>query len=346
MAGVREFTRWTLILIVCSFSLLACSLGSIPFFSGATPTPSLTPTPVPTNTPVPTPTPPALTLMQLNLMLGDVYRVRMVSDQVITQTLEGQTEESLQSFGYEFTYTVREVDAQGNTAIDVAYEWVFIEQGGSMGSVSYDSANPPEVIPEGALGFAALVGRGFSMRLTAEGEVLEISGLDAMYAEMLDELAPDDPEMRQVLEQVLQEQFGEEALSSQLNNIVFELPDEPIEVGESWTSSTQAMALVQMNLENVYTLRSFDGKVAIIDGYSTVTPGEGDQMIDMGFIQLSYALEGVQEGTTELDVTTGWTTKATITQNLSGVMTITAEGESLEVPITLESTSTVETSKE
>jgi hypothetical protein len=270
----------------------------------------------------------------------------MVADQVITQVIDGQTEETLQTIGYEYTYTITEVDAAGNMWVDAVYEWALFEQGTSFGTTSYDSANPPEVIPDEAIGFAGLVGKGFSLQFNPQGGILEITGLTEMYAQMIDDLALDDPEIREMLEELMQDQFGEEAISSQMNNVVFKFPDGTINIGDSWTSSSQASALVPMNLENVYTLQSFDGQMANITVHSTVTPSQEGQIIDLGFMQLAYFLEGVQEGTTQVDVLTGWTSSSTITQNLSGEMIVYTEGEEFEVPITLESTTTVETLKE
>jgi hypothetical protein len=296
-----------------------------------------------TNTPIPTPTPPALSQLQLNLQVGDVYRVRVISDQVITQDLDGQSEETQQSIGYEYRYTIREVDADGNLWVDTMYDWVFVEQGGSLGTMTYDSANPPEVIPQEATGYAALVGKGFSMRLSPTGEVLDVAGLSEMYSQIVEELAPDDPETGEVLEQLIEDQFGEEAIKSQAGEVVFAYPPGKVEIGDSWTSNIESTLLVPMQFDNVYTLETLDGQTATITIHSTVSPVDDSQTVDLGFMQLSYVLEGTQEGTTQIDTATGWTRSSTLDQHLSGVMTIIADGEEFEVPITLVATTTVTT---
>jgi hypothetical protein len=126
--------------------------------------------------------------LRLNLREGESLSLRMVTDQNISQTVLGQEQEITQKIGFDFTFLIDAVDADGTAMVQVTYDWVMMEQDGPTGKIVYDSADPPARVPDLAVGFAALVGRGFAMRLSAEGRVQDIQGVDALITGLLEEL--------------------------------------------------------------------------------------------------------------------------------------------------------------
>ena len=342
--------RWGLLLIaVISLTLMiACEVLNVPFLSKPTPTPTSTHTPTPTMTPTITPTPTPVIIRELRLRpkQKNVFNVRMISDQEIIQTIEGDEQVTLQKIGFDIKYEVTGVDQAGNTWFDVVYVWILYEQDGPAGKISYDSSNPPQVIPPAALGYSALLGKGFSMKISSEGKVLEIEGLEEMYAAMLDALDIEDDETRTMMEEMLQQNFGEEALQNQANNCVIDFPEGTIQIGDSWTATAEISVMVSMLVESTYTLRALDGNMATIDVQSTIKPDPEAEMMEIGPIKIGYNLSGEQQGTVELDIETGWSMNTRMTQDLSGEMVIIMEEEELVIPVVMKSTTTVETVKE
>ena len=331
------------VLIVVCVATIACSLSGTS--SSNTPDSTRVPPAAPTTSP-PTPTPLVLSQMQLNLQVGEVYQIRMISDQKVTQNLDGETQVTSQTFGYGYSYTVTDVDEDGNIWLDALYTWALFEQDGPLGTVSYDSANPPEVVPDAAIGFHGLVGNGFSLKFSPDGLILEIAGLDEMYAGVIDEMGFTDDAVRAQMEQLMQEQFGEEALSEQLNNLVLQLPEESLLIGDTWTVTADSSAIVPMVVETTYTLLSIDGDIATIDVSSVITPDPDGGLMDFGAFQISYSLNGDQEGFTEVDVSTGLTMNFALNQSMFGEMVMYMDGEELSVPSTIEATTTIEAIKD
>lgn len=339
MASKREISFTALVAIALGVATIACSLTGSP----SSPTTSSTQLPLASSTsPPPTSTPLSLTQLRMNLQVGEIYKIRMISSQQLTQTLDGETQVTDQSLGYGYSYTVTEVDGEGNISVDALYDWALFEQEGPLGSVSYDSDNPPEVIPDAALGFHALVGNGFSIKFSPEGLVLDISGLDEMYAGMIDEMGIDDAAIRAQMEQLLQEQFSADTLSDQLNNLTLQLPEEALQVGDSWTVSADSSAMVPMQVETTYTLVAIDGDIASIDVSSIITPDPDGGILDLGVIQIGYSLNGTQEGFLEVDVNTGMTLNFTLNQSMEGEMVMYLEGEEIIVPTSIEAITTIE----
>jgi hypothetical protein len=280
--------------------------------------------------------------MQLNLKEGDRFIIRMVMDQQISSKIEGQKEDILQKIGFSYTYNVTGIDPDGNISVQIVYDWVLLEQESAYGKVEFDSSSPPEVIPPEAEGYNALLGKGFSMVMTSQGEIIEINGLNEMYSEMIDDLGITDEAERQQMEQLIHDQFGEEALKEQMGNIMMKYPEGPVMVGDTWTQSGETSIMTTLIIETTYSLSSYEEGVAIFDAKSTITPHPDMEIVDFGYAKIGYSLSGEQEGKTIVDTNTGLTLNGSMTQTLTGEMTIIMDDEELTVPISIFGTTTIE----
>ena len=269
-----------------------------------------------------------------------MFRYRMLSDQDISQTINGSNGSVNQKIGFEYLYSIASVDADGNTWADIEYTWVLYEQKTLMNKVAYDSSNPPAEVPPEALGYSVMVGKGFSILISPDGEVVEVEGLDELYDAVLDELDIDDWELRQQLELLLETSFGEEAIKESCGELVFSSPDEPIRVGESWSVTVERSLPIPIVVENEYTLRDYDGKIATFDVFSTIVSSE-EGMMDIVGVQLGYAVSGTQEGFIEVDTESGLTLTSEISQDISGEAIVIYDGEEMRIPLEMKSVTTL-----
>ena len=279
--------------------------------------------------------------LRLNFEHGAVYRFRILTTQDLSQTFEGQTFDISQEIGFEYTYTVTSVEPDGSAWIDVAYTRAIYEVDTGFGTDAYDSPDPPAQTPEGAQGFAAIVGSGFSMRIGPDGEVLEIEGLGEMYEQMLGSLDIPDPELRQLLEVSLQEQYSEQSLRDQVGSLLFDFPDGALQVGDTWASTQETSVMLPIVTENTFTLVGFDENTALIEVKSEISTGAQEGGMDFGLFAFNMNLSGSQEGLIQVDLSTGLA-NSVIDQTLTGEMTIVAEGEEISVPIHIVQTIQVE----
>lgn len=280
-------------------------------------------------------------VLRLNFQDGAVYRFRMLTTQDLSQTFDGQTFDISTVTGFEYTYTVTRLDPDGSAWVDVIYTRALYETDSAFLNISYDSADPPGQIPEGAEGFAAIVGIGFSMRIGPDGDIQEIEGLDAMYDQMLAELDLPDPEMRQAFELTFREQFGDQAMKDQLGNLLFEFPEGSLQVGDSWTSTEETTVMLPIVVETTYTLLGFDENTALIEVRSEISTGTQEGGLDLGLFAFDFTLTGSQEGRVQVDLKTGLTNSIS-DQTLRGEMTLVADGEEITVPINILQTVQIE----
>jgi len=256
--------------------------------------------------------------LRLRLEAGKSYGVKMTADQTVTQTLAGQTQTINQTIGMAYTYDVQSVGSDGTMLVKVTYDWVLYTQDGPMGKVSYDSANPPATIPEAALGYAALVGKGFSAKMTPTGDITDVQGVDEMIAQMLDTLGVPEGSARAELEASLRSQFGGEALKESFEKAAFFYPDKPVAVGDSWSRPIALESGMPMILDTTWTLKARKNGIATVEARSNVQPNPGAKPLEMAGMTITYELSGEQTGTMELDEKTGWPVSATMKQNLTG----------------------------
>ena len=280
-------------------------------------------------------------VLQLDLEEGAVYRIRTLTTQDISQTLEGQSFEIGQKIGFEYTYTVTSREPNGSAWVDVIYTRAIFESETPFGSSSYDSADSPNQIPEGAEGFAAVVGTGFSMQIGSNGEILSIEGLDEMLDQILSGLNLPDAELRQAFELTMRQQYSEQAMKDQLGNLLFDFPEGSLQVGDSWSSTQESNVMLPIIAETTYTLLDFDENTALIEVRSEIRTGEGEGGMDFGLFAFDFTISGTQEGTIQVDLNTGLA-NSVIDQILVGEMQMVIEGEEISVPLNINQTVQVE----
>jgi hypothetical protein len=284
--------------------------------------------------------------LRFNPKMGDTYKVQMVAEQQISQTLEGETMDVAQTIGMGFTYAITEIDADGNAWVDVVYDSIRLDQSSPTGNVSYDSANPPEEVPPEAMGIGALVGKGFRMKLSPEGEIVEVAGLDEMINDMLDDMGITDEAMLEQLRQSISEQYDADAMREQMGNTVISYPDGPVRIGDTWTETTTSGGQFPTQAESVYTLQGYQDGIATVGVTSTISINPNAEPQSFAGMELVYNLSGEQEGVMLINVETGWMASAAITQTMSGDMTISGGGTDMTIPMSIFSVVNLEMEKE
>ncbi len=269
--------------------------------------------------------------LKLRLEPGKSYGAKMIADQTITQTLMGQTQTITQSIGMGYTYQVQSVDPDGSMWVKITYDWVSYKQDSPMGKVSYDSANPPATVPQAAIGYAALVGRGFSAKITPTGEMTDVRGADQMVAEILGAMNLPAGSARDQVEALLRTQLSDEALKDSFEKAALFYPDKPVAVGDSWSGQIALASGMPMILDTTWTLKARKNGVATVETRSDARPNPGAKPLELAGMSISYELSGVQSGSMDLDEKTGWLLGGTLKQDVSGK--VSAMGTSWPITI-------------
>lgn len=281
--------------------------------------------------------------LHLTFKKGDVHRMRVTLAQTIDQTIDGTTQQTRQTIMLGYTFAVDDLGAQGVATISVRYDAASLHAKTTEGAVDYDSSHPSPQVPATAAGLAALVGQGYSLRLTGDGHVAEVSGLDKMLAAILAKMNIPAGPIRTAAENAVRQQLNAENLKANLQGLFAPFPDHPVTTGETWARDSQIALGFPLLIESGYTLKARQDGVATIELLGKVSTAP-NAVIDLGQqMRMSYQLRGEQHGTIQVDESTGWTRSAQSVQKLTGSATIETHGAPPRpVPVTIESETTME----
>jgi hypothetical protein len=287
-----------------------------------------------------------LVSLQLRLKKGETYNLRMLMVQKISQTIQGQKMDMDQTMGMGMAFSVTDVRPDGVQDVSVVYDWMKLKQDSVMGgqkmmSIEYDSSNPPATLSPAAQGFAALIGLGFKISLAPDGTVAAISGIPEMIESMMKKLNMPAGPMLDNIKSSLTKQFNDESMRQNIGQMVAAYPPNPIAIGGTWNKTLTMTMMGSMVIESTYTLKEVRDGVATIGYTATITPGKEASPLEIGGAKTTYAIEGTQEGDTQVDVATGWTVGGHITQELSGTINMDQGGAKQSWPISIKSDITI-----
>lgn len=158
----------------------------------------------------------------------------------------------------------------------------------------------------------ALVGNKLTMKMKENGEVVSISGFDAVYNKVNAAVAPflKTAEQKKGFLQGFKETFSEASVKEQFTKNLKLIPTKGVKIGESWTETENATPDGSVKLTTKYILKSVGNGTAEI-GVSGGIPKKSDKATQQG-ITRTLTSELSQNGTITLDQNTGWVQKQNI----------------------------------
>ena len=284
--------------------------------------------------------------LRLRLKKGDSYTMLLTADQKMKMKMQGQEMGIDQAFHFTSTYDVEEVAADGTAAVRVTYDAVMVRQKAGMLDIEYNSEAPSAEVPPMAQAFAALVGQSFNMDITRTGTVKEVRGADALLERMLGAMNLPEGPMRQSMENSLAEQFSSEGLKEAIEKLMGFYPEEPVGVGDSWSTEDVLTKGFPIVLKQSYTVKDRKDGMCVIGFESTMMPNRDAEPLKMGMMSITYALSGEEKGTMEVDESSGWIRTSKATFEMSGEMKSKGPGvppEGMAIPMSVEGVTTTRT---
>jgi hypothetical protein len=154
------------------------------------------------------------------------------------------------------------------------------------------------------------------IQMTKKGKVNAVKGIDKIKNAVSEKLdANASPTAKQQFAAIFDQQFSEEAIKTTFSQISAYFPEKPVAIGDSWEvnipfNTGGVTILCQMKL----TLKRVANNIATLDCAGTIeTPAEGAVQKMQG-VEAKVTIKGKQTGTVQIDMKTGWTIGAEITQ--------------------------------
>ncbi|MGK7311847.1 MAG: DUF6263 family protein [Candidatus Longimicrobiales bacterium M2_2A_002] len=205
---------------------------------------------------------------------------------------------------------VLEVEPDGTADVRTTFVSHRMEADGPQGRQVYDSEDPDQAtgpaMPAATAG--ALIGASFDMKVTPDGRVQSVRGVEELMDRMMEPLGELPPEEASQARAMLENTFGEDEMRSMLQQSLATLPDGPVGRGDTWSGTFEMqLPFATVRSEHTYVLEDVvdrEGRrVALIDMTGTMSSVDADPNTPMaGMMSISSS---DMTGTLEFDVDRG-----------------------------------------
>lgn len=286
--------------------------------------------------------------MYINVKSGDVYKYHTVTNITSNTEIVGQSTTAKQDTTTDFKVTIDSVDSEGNIKMNYTFDKIKFESEAAGEKQTYDSSNSDT--DDFSKVYKSIIGKGFTTKMTKQGAVTEVSGVDDLISTMLDamELDTSDDAYLQETKTNLQSSFGDNALKTLIQQSTKVFPENDVKIGDTWSIENTINSIVEINTKTTYTLDKIENKIAHISVKSdfTTDSSKTHKYTQMGIeMDMTTDLIGKTTGTIRVDTTNGFLSEGEITQKMTGKMSVVVpsiEGSKEEtVDIPMDSTSKV-----
>ena len=151
-----------------------------------------------------------------------------------------------------------------------------------------------------------LTGKPFTMKVDAEGNILEINGFDAIIRGMIESLKMDEDARQKALAS-MKDQFNENELKDQFAQIFSIFPNKEVKVGDSWEKKFTAGGKMKATFTTTYTVDDIEGELVTLKTKGRIEPVAG-----------GLEIQGEQTGNVVVNSKTGLLVNAEYVQDIKG----------------------------
>lgn len=273
---------------------------------------------------------------------GKKYEYVMNTVQDVEMEQMGQKINSKTNIGFTYLMAVGEKDNDNNTTVVTTFKRIAFTSESPMGKMAYDSdnidTNNNPMMGIMAKAFSSLVNKSITLMVNDKGEVVALSGMEAIFADMIKSMGLDSlPEADQILTQ-LKPQFSDDQFKKTFDEMLRILPGKSINIGESWDIETEKNLMnMGIKTKSTYTLKEMNGKNAVVTLSSAFDVVKSGAELQGGEMKMN----GTQTGTITVDTETGFPLQSNITQDIN----TTTNAMGMEIPMKMKGLITI-TSKE
>jgi hypothetical protein len=277
--------------------------------------------------------------LKLKFVSGDKYSVVTAIDQNAMRVIDGNEQKTEQSLRIECNLEIEEVDEQGCAWAKYTYSRIFMRIQSESQKLSYDSDANQSKIPMKIMPLKMALGESVYMRITPQGRVAKINGLQTLIGSAKAKLA-NYPGAEKVLPDIIN-QFTEPAMRRELENQLAVFPDanwtggpwcrrdvlSSVDIGYAAVEQTEE---VNMMVESTFQLnpkKSAGNGIAFVD-VNVVLKQESNPLSNVSLSEIAARatreIAGEGAGRIEIEEATGRIISSKITRDMvEGIKFIT-----------------------
>lgn len=168
----------------------------------------------------------------------------------------------------------------------------------------------------------ALTGNKLNMKMDTKGNVISITGFDAVYTKVSNSVGTliKDKNQKESVVASLKESFNEKVLKDQFTKNLAIIPKKGVKIGEKWSNSENADATGSVKVVSNYVLKSVGNGIAEIAVTGGIPKKTDKKTQDK--VTHSLSSELVQNGIIKFDQSTGWIKNQNIDVETTQIETI------------------------
>jgi hypothetical protein len=277
--------------------------------------------------------------LKLNLEKNKVYRFKSSTEQTITQTMNGVPQ----------TTNVKSNSVSSIKMMDATPEFIITE-------VKFDTINS-ETNTMGKIVKIYSANEG-NMKSTEIGDVMtcimnrlsknavyvKISYnakiIEIVNSKMLSNILLKDTNLitgssAPIIKTQIANSINESALKNMIEAFISYLPEKPVSNGEKWnvTTSTNAGGM-SLDFTTIFGLDEIKSNIATISAESNIKASDNAKPIEYPGATITYGdLKGIGKSKILLDANTGLTTENSSKTQISGNLSISAQGMNMQMPM-------------
>jgi hypothetical protein len=285
----------------------------------------------------------------MNLEKNKVYRLKSVSEQAVTQTVNGiqQTTESK----VQYTLSLKMIDVTDDFMITEVHFDTLVTNTNTMGkTVTFSSVNEGDITStETADVLSSIMNRlsknAVYVKMDFAGKPFEIVNLKMLSGLVLKDtsLITLSGQTAAAVKKQIISSVSDNDLKTMIGLFTWCLPGKQVSAGDSW-NITQQMNSGGMMLDiiSTYRLVGIDGNNAKITAESIIKAAANAVPIESGGAKVTYDnLKGLTKSNMVIDVLTGLIVKSNGKTHITGILDISAPGFSMQMPMDINGESNV-----
>lgn len=287
--------------------------------------------------------------LKLNPEKNKVYRLKSVSEQNISQTINGN-EQTVQS-RTEYTISLKMLDVTPEFMVAEVHFDTLITNSNAMGKMStVSSANEGDIkSSETDAILSAIMNRlsknAIYVKLDYSGKPLEIVNAKMLCDLILKDTASITLEGVQgtAIKSQISGLISSENLKTMIGGFTWHLPGNQVATGDKWIITEQANSGgMLLAISTTHRLESISGNNANISVESSIKAVENAAPIKSGVATVAYDnLSGMSKSSLVIDINTGLVVQDKAKTHISGNLGISGPGFNMEMPMDINGESSV-----
>lgn len=275
----------------------------------------------------------------LKLEEGKEYRLSTSMSQNIKQELMGNQISIEQVMDMVYSFKVEEVDEEGNYLLTAKYTKLDVNLENLRSDLPKEAQEKmnQEINNNITKGMNPLLNKEFTMKMSKSGDIIEIEGYEKLIESMILNMSEDgNPHMAETMKSL----FNKESVKKMWKQNLSYLPDHPVDIGDSWTTSFKLDQPLPMSIVTTYTLKSVDKDKVILETDGIIKMGDIDFSQFMNIpqqeeLEIDFNFDGNQTGDIVLNTSNLWIREMKLNQTMSGSITVSNKNvdQAIEIPM-------------